>query len=154
MERALGEQTVECRLLGALLALDLMSRMLTAGIWVLEANTMMSRIAGLSSFPQAMAYLWMALAVGVLPYFCMQAFGLGLKWRRKITRLACRTILFSGVLWAFLAYLSKNIDSTHIKGIFLLHSFIAVAMSAILASSINTAQGHEASRALSPESQE
>ena len=154
MERALGEQTMESHLLGALLALDLMKGMLTAGTWIFVPDTMMSKVASLSSHPNVMAYLWMIMAIGVVPYLCMQAFGIWSKWRRKITRLACHAILVSGVLWAFLAYLSKNIDADNITGIFILHSLTCIAMSAILASSINTAQRREAKQANLPESQE
>ena len=151
MEHALGDQTMESHLLGALLALDLMKGMLTAGTWIFNEHTMMAKVASMSRYPDAMAYLWMVLAVGVMPYFVMQAFGVWSNWRRKITRLACHAVLVSGVLWMFLAYLSKNIDSDHITGIFILHSITCIAMSAILASSINTAQGREANRAHPPE---
>lgn len=152
MERALGEQTMESHLLGALLALDLMKSMLTAGMWIFNDDTMMSRIARLSTYPEVMAYVWMALALGVVPYLGMQAFGFWQSKRRQITRLACRVILISGVLWAFLAYLSKNVDSEHITAIFILHSVTCIVMSAILASSINTAQKREAQRTHPPES--
>lgn len=136
--------TTENRLLGALLAADLIKSMATAGGWILSRDTMLSRVASLSFYPEVLAYLWVALAVLVLPYFCMQAFGLWAAWHRPITRLACRALLASGVLWAFLAYLSKNIDSANVTGIFILNSLTSVAMSAILASSINTAQAKEA----------
>lgn len=151
MERALGDQTMESHLLGALLAVDLMKSMLTAGMWIFNDDTMMSKVASLSRYPDAMAYLWITLVIGVLPYFFMQAFGLWHAWRRPITRLACRAILVSGVLWAFLAYLSRNIDSDNITIIFVLNSMTFIAMSAILASSINTAQDREANRAHPPE---
>ena len=150
---ALNDQTLEAQLLGALLAVDLMKSMLTAGLWIFNDATMMSKIASLSAYPDAMAYAWMALTVGVIPYFGMQAFGFWHAQRRQITRLACRVILASGVLWMFLAYLSKNVDSEHVTIIFILNSITFIAMSAILASSINTAQEREAQQKHLPESQ-
>lgn len=144
MERALGDQVTESRLLGALLAINLITGMVTSALWIFSGDTMISRVAGLSAYPRVIAYGWMALGALVLPYFAMQAFGLWMQWRRKITRLACRSLLASGVLWAFFAYLSKNIDTPFATGIFIACSLVSTGMSALLASSINTAQAREA----------
>lgn len=146
MERALGDQTAEARLLGALLAINLITGMVTSGLWVFSGDTMISRVAGLSAYPHAIAYIWLLLGALVLPYFALQAFGSWPHWRRRITRLACRALLAGGVLWAFFAYLSKNIDTPYATGIFVAFSLISTGMSALLASSINTAQAREAQR--------
>jgi hypothetical protein len=151
MERALSDQTLETHLLGALLAADLMKGMISAGFWILSDGTMIARVARLSSYPGILALLWIVLACAVLPYFGMQVFGVWPERRRPITRLACRAILAAGVLWAYLAYLSKNIDSLNVTGVFILHSITCVLMSALLASSINTAQGREAQRQGEPQ---
>lgn len=142
-ELALSGQTLDAQMLGALLAADLMNGMVTAAMWIFNDDTLISRVASLCTNPEALAYTWIALAVVVVPYFCMQTFGVLPRWRRSITRWACRAILASGVIWAYLAYLSKNIDSTNVTWVFVLHSFICVAMSAILAISINATQGRE-----------
>lgn len=143
MEKALGDQKTESRMLGALLSLDLIANMLIAGLRILNGRTLMSSIAHLSSYPVALAYVWMGLGLLVLPYFIMQTFGVWFERRRQITRLACRALLAGGVLWAFFAYLSRNIDSQYATGIFIGCSLISTAMSALLASSINTAQIRE-----------
>lgn len=146
MERSLSDLTTESHLMGALLAADLMKGMLSAGFWILSDSTMIARVARLSSYPGILALIWMCLACLVLPYFGMQVFGAWPAYRRQITRLACRAILAAGVLWAYLAYLSKNIDSLNVTGVFILHSATCILMSALLASSINTAQGREQQR--------
>lgn len=151
MQRDLGDQTLETRLMGALLAADLAKGMLSAGFWILSDGTMISKVARLSSHPGILAMVWITLACLVLPYFGMQVFGAWPERRRPITRLACRAILAAGVLWAYLAYLSKNIDSINVTGVFILHSFTCVLMSALLASSINTAQAREAQRQKDPQ---
>lgn len=150
MELALSDQTLESHLLGALLAADIMKGMLSAGFWILTGGTMISRVAGMSSHPSILALFWMVLALLIIPYFAMQVFGVWTQHRRSIIRLACRAILASGVLWAYLAFLSKNIDIYGVTGVFILHSFTCVLMSALLASSINTAQGREAHRKANP----
>lgn len=151
MGRILEEQTIEGKLLGALLAFDLMKGMLTAGFWIYAPNTMIAKVASLSNHPTAISYIWMLLALLVLPYFCLQTFNLWSTYHREITRLACRALLASGVMWAYLSYLSKDIDSANITGVLVMHSLINVVMSGILASSINTAQREEAKYQTEPE---
>lgn len=146
MERALTDQTLEARLLGALLAADLGKGMLSAGLWIHTNDSMISKVVRLSAFPEIVAAVWMLLAALVLPYFLMQVFGWGLDLKRSITRLACRAILASGVLWGFLAFLSRNIDTPNLTLSFVLNSFACVLMSGILATSINAAMQLEEPR--------
>lgn len=137
MERVLTDQTLEARLLGALLAADLGKGMLSAGLWIHTNDSMIARVVRLSAYPEIVATVWMLLAALVLPYFLMQVFGWGMGLKRSITRLACRAILASGVLWGFLAFLSRNIDTPNLTLSFVLNSFACVLMSGILAISIN-----------------
>jgi len=134
------ETALSARLLGALLAFELAKDMVTSGLWMLNNESMMGRIARLSSSSETFAYLWMTLAVLVLPYLILQITGCWQSQRTRITRLACWAILTSGVFWAYMGYLSKNLDYEHITVIFLMHSTACVAMAAILANGLNTAQ--------------
>lgn len=145
-ERVLPDQTLEARLLGALLAADLGRGMLSAGLWIHTNDSMISKVVRLSAYPEIVAAVWMLLAALVLPYFLMQVFGWGMGLKRQITRLACRAILASGVLWGFLAFLSRNIDTPNLTLSFVLNSATCVLMSGILASSINAAMQLEEPR--------
>lgn len=137
MKAALAEATLTSRLLGAVLAFELSKDMVTSGMWMLQTESMMGRISRLSSAPETFAYLWMLLALFVAPYLFLQVTGYGRCNARNIARLACWAILCSGVFWAYLAYLSKNLDYGHITVVLLMHSATCVAMAAILAHGLN-----------------
>lgn len=131
---------IEVRLLSAVLAFELAKGMLTSGMWMLQEESMMGRIAKLSSFPEIFAYVWMSLALLVVPYLVLQVVGFKRSHQRIITRLACWATLTSGVFWVYLAYISKNLDYSNITEIFLLHGTTCVATAALLAYSLNIAQ--------------
>lgn len=140
MKAALANASLASRLLGAVLAFELGKDMITCGLWMLQDTSMMGRIARLSSHPEVFAWAWMALAVPVVPYLVIQATGYGQAYRARITRLACWAILTSGVFWFYLGYISKNLDYAYITEIFLFHGATCIAMAAILANALNTAQ--------------
>ena len=140
MKAALANASQSSRLLGAVLAFELGKDMITAGLWMLQTESMIGRIARLSSSPDAFACVWMALAVLVVPYLLMQATDCGRAHQARITRLACWAILASGVFWVYLGYLSKNLDYSYVTKIFLFHGLTCIAMAATLANSLNTSQ--------------
>lgn len=140
MKAALEAAALSSRLLGAVLAFELGKDMITSGLWMLQPESMMGRIARLSSAPETFAYVWMTLALLVVPYLVLQATGYGQAHRERITRLACWAILTSGVFWVYLGYISKNLDYDYITEIFLFHGATCIAMAAILANGLNTVQ--------------
>lgn len=130
----------ELRLMGALLACALGGDMLIGGLWVLSAQSLTGRIAQLSTFPTALAVVWMTLSLLVVPYLLLQVFNCFLQYRATVTRLACRAVLAGGVIWIYLAFLSKNLDYEYVTAIFIANGLLNVGMAAILANSLNTAQ--------------
>lgn len=137
MKAALAHANLSSRLLGAVLAYELTKDMISAGLWILQPESMMGRIGRLSSDPVVFAGLWMLLALLVAPYLVMQITGYGEAMSGRIIRLACWAILASGVFWVYLAYLSKNLDYAYVTLIFMLHGASCLAMAAILASGLN-----------------
>ena len=129
---------IEGRLLGAVLAFELAKGMFTTGLWMLQPSTMTSKVAQLSSSYEIFAYIWMALALFVLPYLVIQVSGKFDEYKRKATRLACWAILTSGVFWVYLAFLSRSLDFRYITEILLLHSTTCVVTAALLAYTLNT----------------
>ena len=53
---------------------------------------------------------------------------------------ACRAILASGVIWAYLGYLSKNLDYAFVTEIFVVNGLTCIAMAAVMANGLNNAQ--------------
>jgi len=128
----------EVRLVGAVLAFELSKSMVTTGMWIFQPGSMIGKIASLSSSPEIFAYLWMSLALLVLPYMAMQVVGRAHPQQRNVTRLACWAILTSGVFWVYLAFLSRGLDFGSITEIFLFNGSTCVATAALLAYSLNT----------------
>ena len=131
---------IEVRLFGALLALTLASNMVIDALWILSQETIISKVASLSTYPQALTAYWMVTASLVLPYFLLQALGIFGDHHRPIVRLACRSIMASGVLYAYLGFLSRNLDYTYVTESFVLMSVLNMGMAAALAHGLNAAQ--------------
>lgn len=134
------DSRLEARLLGAVLAYELGKDMIASGVWMQQTETMIGRIALLSSSAVVFAYVWMALALLVAPYLFVQITGRFAIYRATATRLACWAVLGSGVLWVYLAYLSKNLDYGSVTWVLVLHGLTCIAMAGILACSLNAAQ--------------
>ena len=130
----------DARLLGAVLAFELAKDMCTGSLWILSPESITGRIARLSTYPEALAAVWACLALLVVPYFLLQVFSIGQRYATLITRLACRAILAGGVIWCYLAYLSKNLDYTFVTEIFIVTGLSCIGMAAALANSLNNAQ--------------
>ena len=131
---------IEVRLFGALLSLTLASNMVIDALWMLSQETVISKVARLSSYPLAMSAWWMMSAALVVPYFLMQVLGVFGNHHRPIVRLACRAIVASGVLYAYLGFLSRNLDYQYVTGSFVVMSFLNMGMAAALAHGLNAAQ--------------
>lgn len=134
------DQKLQSRLLGAVLAFELSKDLVTGALWIMSPESVTGRVARLSTYPEALAAVWVCLALLVMPYFLMQAFSIGHRFATTITRLACRAILAGGVIWFYLAYLSKNLDYAYVTGIFIVTGLVCVAMSAALANGLNSEQ--------------
>ena len=131
---------IDARLLGAVLAFELAKDMVAGALWILSPESVTGRIARLSTYPEAIAGVWIFLAVLVIPYFLLQAFSIGERYSRVITRLACRSILAGGVIWCYLAFLSKHLDYAYVTEIFIIAGLSCIATAAALANSLNNAQ--------------
>lgn len=140
MNAALPDVKMQARLLGAVLSFELAKDMCTGSLWILSPESLTGRIARLSTYPELLAVVWFCLAMLVVPYFLLQVFSLGQRYVTAITRLACRAILAGGVIWCYLAYLSKNLDYAYVTEIFIVTGLSCIAMSAVLAVGLNSAQ--------------
>ena len=131
---------IEVRLFGALLALTLASNMVIDALWILSQETIISKVARLSTYPQALSLLWMVSAALILPYFLLQACGCFAGYHRTVVRLACRAIMFGGVVYAYLGFLSRNLDYAYVTESFIIMSLLSMSTSAALAHGLNAAQ--------------
>ncbi len=142
MTNTLEDVQFESRLKGALLAFVLAGGMMMGGLWILSGESITGKVARLSSYPQAIAIVWMLLALLVLPYFLNQVCNCLHDYQRQVVRLACRAVLAGGVIWVYLAWLSRNLDFQYITLIFVINGLSAVGMAAVLAHKLNRAQQH------------
>jgi len=131
---------IEVRLLGGLLATALGGNMVVDALWIFSEHTVMSKIAQLSTYPQALAYYWMLSAVLITPYFLVQVLNMFKSHNRRITRLACWSIMAGGVLYAFMAFLSRNLDYQYVTASFVASSILNMAMATALAYTLNSSQ--------------
>lgn len=134
------DSQIEVRLFGALLALTLASNMVIDALWILSQETIISKVARLSSYPQALSIYWFAAAAFVAPYFLMMALGIFGKHHGLIVRMACRAVMAGGMLYAYLGFLSRNLDYRYVMESFIVMSLLNIGMAAALAYGLNAAQ--------------
>lgn len=134
------DRKIEVRLFGALLAVTLASNMVIDGLWILSHETLISRVARLSTYPEALSVWWFTAAALIMPYFLLQSLGVFGAHHRPIVRLACRSIMASGVLYAYLGFLSRELDYEYVTLSFILMSVVNMSMAAALAYGLNAAQ--------------
>ena len=70
----------------------------------------------------------------------VQLFWPDCKIRRELTKLACKGLCFGGVLWVYMAYLSKNLDYGIATAQFITNGIASVSLGAVLAYGLNSDQ--------------
>lgn len=133
------DRKIEVRLFGALLAVTLASRMVIDALWILSPQTIISKVARLSAYPEALSGTWFLAAALIVPYFFLQTIGVPGEKHRPVVRLACRALILSAVVYAFLGFESRNLDYEYVTEGFVLMSMLNTGMAAALAYGLNAA---------------
>ena len=129
------------RVMSVLLALDIARDFVTPALWIVgETTSVISTTARLATFPELLALAWLLAALMVLPYILMQVFSPDCRWRRKIIKIGCNGVCLGGVMWVYLAYLSKNLDYGIATSTFIGNGISSVALGAVLAWGLNKEQ--------------
>ena len=131
---------IEVRLLGGLLAMALGGNMIIDALWIFSEHTVMSKVAQLSTYPAALAVYWIVAAALITPYFMVQVLNMFKRYNRHITRLACWSVMAGGVLYAYMGFLSRNLDYQYVTMSFIIASVMNLAMATALAYTLNSAQ--------------
>lgn len=141
MRNELESSRLAVRLLSILLALDIAKNFVTPALWILgENSSVISTTARLSSNPEALALVWLAASLMVCPYVLVQLLAPKCALKRLATKWACRGVCLGGVVWVYLAYLSKNLDYEIATGLFIFNGLSSVALGAVLAFGLNNEQ--------------
>lgn len=126
------------RLLSIVLALDMIQNMVSPAVWILGASvSIVAKVARLASYPDSIAWAWLAMSALMLPYLATQLSG---RTCMVCTRMACWGLCGGGALWMFLAWLGRNLDYPALISLFGFNCLISIAMGAVLAASINDNQ--------------
>lgn len=129
------------RVMAVLLALDIARDFVTPALWIVgETTSVISTTARLATFPELLALAWLLAALMVAPYILMQLFAPDCRWRRKIIKVGCNGVCLGGVMWVYLAYLSKNLDYGIATSTFIGNGISSVALGAVLAWGLNKEQ--------------
>ena len=126
------------RLLAIVLSLDMVQNMVSPAVWILGASgSIVAKVARLATYPDAVAWAWLAMSALMLPYLVAQ---IGGRASVLCTRLACLSLCGGGMLWMFLAWLGRDLDYSALIYLFGFNCLISIAMGAVLAYSINQQQ--------------
>lgn len=141
MRSELARARLGVRLLSVLLALDIAKNFISPALWILgENSSVVSTTARLASHPEVLALLWLLAALMVAPYVLVQLVAPECRAKRMATQLASRGVCLGGVLWVYLAYLSRNLDYDIATGLFILNGLGSVGLGAVLAYGLNSDQ--------------
>lgn len=141
MRSELDRSRLGVRLMSVLLALDIAKNFISPALWILgEDKSVISVTARLATQPEALAALWLLAALMVAPYVLVQLFAPECGAKRSATKLASRGVCLGGVLWVYLAYLSRNLDYEIATGLFVINGIGSVALGAVLAYGLNSEQ--------------
>ena len=141
MTLSLTHYRIESRVLSALLCVVMMRSMVDPALLILgEERSMIGVISRLAAYPHLLAYTWLSLAVLVVPYVLIQVFRPDVKCRDRIVRMASFAASAGGVLWFFLAYLSRNLDYPTAVWICSGNGLSGIGLGAVLAYTLNNTQ--------------
>lgn len=134
----------EMRLMSILLSIFVMSDFVDPAIFILQGTrSMIGTTATLSSSASGLAYAFLGVGLMCLPFLLMQVFYPRIGCRKLIVRLTCFAMCMGGVLWIYLAFLSRNLDYAGATAFFIKNGLGAIAMGGILALTINNKQRRE-----------
>lgn len=132
------------RSLSILVAFQIMSEFVSPALWVLyEPSSVVSKIAMLASSSKALAILWLLSASAILPFVIMQAFFPVCRYRRVIMKMANFGMIGGAAIWVLLAFVGRNLDYNFAIWNFIINALKAMAMVAIMATSLNNDQDEQ-----------
>lgn len=133
--------------MSSLLALDLAKNFVSPAMWILgETSSIVSTVAATATYPWTLAALFFTAASMAVPYIVMQLVLPGCHLRTRFTQWACKGMSLGGVIWFFMAYLSRNLDYDVATSVFLLNGVFSISMAGILGYGINLEQIQKADK--------
>jgi len=128
----------EMRLMSILVAIDVTTGFVSPAIFILtEPSSIIYKTTRLATIPELFGILFLVAGVLALPFILMQMFSPKIKCRRHIMRLTTFAMCAGGVVWFYLAYLSKNLDFTGATAVYLMNGAVAVSLGGILSITLN-----------------
>lgn len=129
------------RLISAMLALDLAKNFVSPAMWIYgESRSVIGTVARLATWPEGLALVFCLSAVVVVPYILMQLFSPNMPGRNNWTQWACRGLIMGGVIWIYMAYLSRGLDFAVVTSLFTFNGVMSIVMAGILGYGINQDQ--------------
>jgi len=136
------------RFISALLAIDLAKNFISPAMWIYgEPRSVIGTVARLATWPEGLALMFCVSALLVVPYVLMRLFRPNMASRNMWTQWACRGLIMGGVIWMYMAYLSRNLDYQVATILFSFNGVMAIVMAGILGYGINQDQIENEDRA-------
>ena len=134
--------------MSALVAIDLAKNVISPALWIYgESTSVIGTVARLATWPEGLAAVFIISALLIIPYIAMQLFNPDIPSRDTWTRLACQGLILGGVLWVYMAYLSRNLDYDVVTPLFAFNGVMSIVMAGILGYGINQNQIENEDRA-------
>ena len=129
------------RCMSVMAAFEILMDFVSPALWILTTpNSIIAKVASLSSSSEVMGACWLIAAAMVVPFVIMQLGWPACKWRRQIIKLCNYGNLFGGLLWFLMAFMARNLDYGYIVHNFIVNGMGSFFMAALLANSLNNDQ--------------
>ena len=129
------------RCMSVMAAFEILLDFVSPALWILTTpNSIIARVASLSSSSEVMGGCWLIAAAMVVPFVVMQLAWPAYKYRRPVIKLCNYGNLFGGLLWFLMAFMARNLDYGYIVPNFIVNGMGSFFMAALLANSLNNDQ--------------
>ena len=122
-------------------ACEILMDFISPAMWIMTApQSIMAKVANLSTSGIALGMVWLLAALLVVPFVLMQFFNPEYRHRRAVIKICNAGNLSGAFIWFFMGFLARNLDYEFIIFNFILNGFGALVMAALLANSLNNDQ--------------
>ena len=129
------------RCMSVMAAFEILLDFVSPALWILTTpNSIIARVASLSSSSEIMGGCWLIAAAMVVPFVVMQVGWPDYEHHRIVTKICNYGNITGGLIWFFMAFIARNLDYDYIIFNFLFNGIGSIALAALLADGLNDTQ--------------
>lgn len=122
-------------------ACEILMDFISPAMWIMTApQSIMAKVANLSTSGIALGVVWLLAGALVVPFVLMQFINPNYEHRRMVIKTCNVGNIAGALIWFFMAFLARNLDYEFIIFNFVFNGVGALVMAGLLANSLNNDQ--------------